>query len=92
MFNGHTPGPWYVSKHDDYRRVWKDYGDERVLIAATFDNWEDSYENARLIAAAPDLLAAANTALMHMIGYVNPTDAERELITVLRKALQVDDA
>ena len=34
------------------------------------------------------LRAAANTALMHMIGYVNPTDAERELITVLRKALQ----
>ena len=33
------------------------------------------------------LRAAVNTALMHMIGYVNPTDAERELIAVLRKAV-----
>ena len=37
------------------------------------------------------LRAAVKTALMHMISYVNPTDAKRELIAVLRKAILQED-
>ena len=57
-FEGYTPGPWYVSKHDsNLCNVWKDYSDERELIAITIDKWEEAEANAELIAAAPGLLA-----------------------------------
>lgn len=52
----HTPGPWMPS--------WRDYGgvidkDGYVVAqAATFRNKEVIEANARLIAAAPDLLEA----------------------------------
>ena len=44
-----------------------------------------------ILAQRDRLREAVNTALMHMIGYVNPTDAERELIAVLRKAVLQED-
>jgi hypothetical protein len=59
----YTPGPWYVSDHEDYTQVWKDYGDERVLIAEANDNWLEARQNALLIAAAPELLSALEEAL-----------------------------
>jgi len=56
----HIPGPWYVSKHGSDRcSVFKDYGDERELIANAIDTWEEAEANAQLIAAAPELLEAA---------------------------------
>ena len=52
-FTGHIPGPWYA----DDNEVYKDYGDERELIATANIKWEECMFNAELIAAAPDLLA-----------------------------------
>ena len=56
----HTPGPWHVTKRDcgdnifaDNRRIANTYGD--------MDNPEYA-ANARLIAAAPELLAALEAA------------------------------
>lgn len=50
----HTPGPWYANGH----KVWKDIGDFAHMIA-TCGNWsEETEENARLIALAPEMLAA----------------------------------
>lgn len=50
----HTPGPW----SQDNGHIW--HGD--IHIAALTQNWSDGgtqkLANARLIAAAPDLLAA----------------------------------
>lgn len=59
----HTPGPWTVEHHGG---PWHIFGanDERVgtystsAPASTAEQWDVSQANARLIAAAPELLAA----------------------------------
>jgi hypothetical protein len=53
----HTPGPWFVGefRHDGRLRVIGDRGDALVAYLAV-GALED--EDARLIAAAPELLAA----------------------------------
>ena len=83
----HTPGPWFINrarKPDntggyDYAI---DEGHEKIL-AETFEHvgWQDNskkeYEkfpaeaNARLIAAAPELLEACKAALMELSGLSN---------------------
>ena len=56
----HTPGPWVVKGS----KVWEEkhfYKARRGIVAEPSISWRDSAEfeaNARLIAAAPDLLAA----------------------------------
>ena len=52
----HTPGPWSVSGRDG-DEIWaaRTFG---ATAIATVDPGEDSRANARLIAAAPDLLVA----------------------------------
>ncbi len=58
MNTKHTPGPWEVSHTDQCTYV----GATEMCIAEIFDESEGSYEaNARLIAAAPELLAALRT-------------------------------
>jgi hypothetical protein len=64
----HTPGPWIVEEH---RATWTSYivrgGPKQNKIAQCF-NWQDngfdvsSEENARLIAAAPNMLEALEAA------------------------------
>lgn len=59
----HTPGPWTVSDKNSYDDFNIRDGDKRVVAQAihpwTVDNAADEVAaNARLIAAAPDLLAA----------------------------------
>lgn len=49
----HTPGPWLVSRN--YIRVHAD----KECIAEIIGNEKNRQANARLIAAAPDLLAFA---------------------------------
>lgn len=55
----HTPGPWQVPD-DNHVGVYG--GDEQTLIA-TVARTPDRIANARLIAAAPELLAALKLAL-----------------------------
>lgn len=56
----HTPGPWHVRGF----KVWEDLfrsNERRGIVAEIAISWRDSEEaeaNARLIAAAPDLLEA----------------------------------
>lgn len=57
MANNHTRGPWYWGKGKDYA-VCKDIGDRCHDIAIMCDWAEETEANARLMAAAPDLLAA----------------------------------
>ena len=59
----HTPGPWYMDGYDLGHYEFAVYGGERnAYIARLEDDGGDTAEqveaNARLIAAAPDLLAA----------------------------------
>ncbi|MBB4347996.1 hypothetical protein [Aliirhizobium cellulosilyticum] len=68
----HTPGPWIVSDYSKYH-VQKP---NRGLLCSTgvgnssghSDRYED-YANARLIAAAPDLLEALKEATLALEGF-----------------------
>ena len=92
--NNHTPGPWTLEEH---RAHWTSYivrgGPMQNQIAQCF-NWQDkgfdvsSEENARLIAAAPDLLEALELALL-VIEATGPGvyhDAERQMRKAIAKA------
>lgn len=58
----HTPGPWTVTP--DGFRVWSETA-QRVVAYTALNNKSRTFEaalNARLLAAAPDLLAACKAA------------------------------
>lgn len=54
MTSKHTPGPWLVKGKQSIR------GSDGEYIAKT--NWNNGAANARLIAAAPELLSALQVA------------------------------
>jgi len=66
----HTPGPWHIEEHGIYvkNRVW--VSADRVRVAVVDQEYIGgepatlSIANARLIAAAPDLLAACKSVLV----------------------------
>lgn len=65
---GHTPGPWQVmADSDSFFEIGRNNGGRFALVSG-----KDTLEgeaNARLIAAAPELLAA-------LIGLANSTDTD----------------
>jgi hypothetical protein len=75
MTTKHTPGPWAVLRRvdaivdnlivrsDGVPRIGEEGFRDRVAEATWLDSDEETEANARLIAAAPDLLAAAEAAL-----------------------------
>lgn len=79
----HTPGPWTMKEGDAERRemshVFK-ADDPEYLIAYVMCEWRNQHQraqdlaDARLIAAAPDLLAALQFAFAHC----NPTQGREE--------------
>ena len=68
----HTPGPWVVGPVDDTVVTHLGADGRRYEVAAVEgdyndpDQWPVMEANARLIAAAPDLLEAAKQALWHI--------------------------
>ena len=73
MTDQHTPGPWRWVPEPDTASPWLDYGDlysasSEVVLSGWEDDFEEgvrvnSHEDARLIAAAPELLEALETLL-----------------------------
>lgn len=66
MTSKHTPGPWVYNR--TLVEVRYDDGGEYPFTVCTMPCWTDEYKcernaNARLIAAAPDLLAALEAAV-----------------------------
>ena len=61
-FEGHTPGPWYLDDAPDVKHPSVILADDGATIVAeamtVVAEQHDAEANARLIAAAPDLLAA----------------------------------
>ena len=57
MSTKHTPGPWHGETITGRHKVWADRGlnEDQAVIATV-----DTSANARLIAAAPELLEALN--------------------------------
>ena len=58
MSTKHTPGPWETTRQSGITYVWQ-AGTETAVAKVYADVNEDSEANARLIAAAPELLAFA---------------------------------
>jgi hypothetical protein len=59
MTTKHTPGPWFAEAVDGRWRVWDDAGIACICdVHAGVEPDPSGAEHARLIAAAPDLLAA----------------------------------
>lgn len=70
--NKHTPGPWTAGRPDmqtfvdgvPSKWIYDDKGQYVAAASGRIDGpWEQVMANARLIAAAPDLLAVAEYAL-----------------------------
>ena len=59
----HTPGPWVAGSEP---WGWDIVGHSGTVVVAQSDYCEGAEANARLIAAAPELLAAAEDALQFL--------------------------
>ena len=98
----HTRGPWIACRHGDYgdydgkcRVILGEGGDIRTAVVLGFDTPENE-ANARLIAAAPDLLEALQAAVecgMVPISSVSDGGASRhsrqvQVADMIRAAIQ----
>jgi hypothetical protein len=84
----HTPEPWVVNGS----AIETDYASDNVAIAHIYDTDENGpneyVANAKLIAAAPDLLEACEAVIKY---FGNPNkrtqfDVERDLLTAIARA------
>jgi hypothetical protein len=65
----HTPGPWFAGTDEDAHVIYN--ADESEVVADTLredGDAETEAANARLVAAAPDLLAACESVLLLIDG------------------------
>ena len=92
--SGHTPGPWHWSdefKTGDDRKTWSLISDADGYGILTCDGEENApqgindHANARLIAAAPDLLAICQRILDHPLIRITG-DVEIPLRSAISKA------
>ena len=86
----HTPGPWgccYTSNHaHDYRLTKPNF--DTLPVNAPSNDHSEQRANARLIAAAPDLLAALEWLRDEYCegGALDGTEAERRILVAIAKA------
>lgn len=92
MKTKHTPGPWHLSAYrgkPDYDLIW-DKSDR--VVCQMFDKYEDNFTNyeanAKLIAAAPELLDACINSFKTLIAIGCTMEAEimQQLESVIKKA------
>lgn len=74
----HTPGPWTVDIDGEFEGFINVYGGDslEILVKGTLSDErsdDESIANARLIAAAPDLLEACKRALPFIAGHMGFT-------------------
>ena len=74
MTSTHTPGPWHYETGDDGAVIYTGFTIAKIPIDGS--DWQS---NARLIAAAPDLLAALER-LAHPMADDDDLDYAREVI------------
>ena len=84
----HTPGPWII----EAQGIYANGGNKRVATAMSHEHeidWPTTKANARLIAAAPELLEtlqAALEALRSSAGFDEISNAKEQARTVIAKA------
>lgn len=84
----HTPGPWVTSATDD-TVVIDATGREVAAIDGDYndpDTWPQMEANARLIAAAPDLLLALREARDALNGAPNTVGLHSQINSAIAKA------
>jgi len=87
----HTPGPWYVHAVRDVECNWNGAETDTAYFIGGPHNYQNEFEqeaNKALIAAAPELLEAAHTALklIRGSGFTENTKALIELKAAINKA------
>ena len=90
--NANTPGPWRVGI--DPAVVWQENGAETMIAVLKEGADVEREANARLIAAAPDLVSSLRLALNTLGAKGGPSAAERDMAMAsariaLRKAGQL---
>ena len=83
---GHTPGPWEVAmpgEVDEHYAVLDGFGHTASVYGCP-EEAATAFANARLIAAAPDLLAACELLLIYLGDW---DDMENETCAAARKAI-----
>ena len=91
---GHTPGPWHqtggiVASHEGHCAVAAYTGNGNILYAKTLAERE---ANARLIAAAPDLLAALEAMQAAFVRHPGNADERHHALTLTEAALAKAEA
>ena len=81
----HTPGPWAVTLEDD-SAIYINTVNPKGRIA-TVPKGKLAQEDARLIAAAPELLAALLDAVAALESYVPESDSEYQICIRARAAI-----
>lgn len=87
MSTSHTPGPWKITQDTTSGQFVTDTkvrDKTNGVIAVMHIN---SKPNAKLIAAAPDMLDALNIALMCMIGYTHRNEVIDNAIEKINEAI-----
>ena len=79
----HTPGPWVIRETDEYSEKLSIQTDEYYVALVDFSH--DQTANARLIAAAPDMMEALESMLMAR-DTVEREEARREARAAIAKA------
>lgn len=89
----HTAGPWTVEPHGATIALYSGRDrDHHGLRLMNLDDGDSNFEaNARLIAAAPDLLAALQESYAVIAGLLADCP-EGELAAIARKAQEANDA
>ncbi len=92
MSTAHTPGPWEcpnIEESYNSRQFWV-CDEEGGLIAVAESGWSEAEANARLIAAAPDLLAALEAEeewrARAQAGAIDPDWHYETMVAALRRA------
>ncbi len=86
----HTQGPWIA----DSNIVFRDHGIQpHICKMATFFDYEQAAINARLIAAAPDLLEALQACMPILDAWKDNMSAEKsELLAITAAELAIHKA
>jgi hypothetical protein len=78
MSSKHTPGPWRLTGDKLFRLTRQIEDTNGMGLAHAYGNDAEADANARLIAAAPDLLAAIETLLPHVLHYASMPHAHSD--------------
>jgi hypothetical protein len=83
----HTPGPWAIRKNFNGRGALDLFGEGgQMIIGNALIIKQEA--NARLIAAAPELLEVANKAFDFLGGVDGAAEIRAELLSAIAKATQ----